>query len=122
MPPATLVIFARPPILPRTTSWPGPHMFFQAPTISIGTASGLDPSNTVQAMACIPGLTSEAFMISTLPALGGSRLSAKRVGRNTAAKIPSLAAVWIFINDGSVDLILHWTHAVVLGCTDRKSV
>src|SRR2546425_2396087 len=53
------------------TSCLGPQAFFHRPMISIGTASGSVPVNTVQAVACMPGFNSEDFMIWTGPALGG---------------------------------------------------
>src|SRR5262245_53482894 len=53
------------------TSCLGPQAFLQRPIISIGTSSGSEPLNTVQAVAVIPGLISEDFMIWTGPALGG---------------------------------------------------
>src|SRR6185436_20471456 len=72
IPPATLVRCALPPILPTMTSCFGPQAFFQRPMISMGTASGSLPTNTVQAVACMPGFNSEAFMIWTGPVLGGT--------------------------------------------------
>ena len=71
IPPATLVRCALPPIFPMMTSCLGPQAFFHRPTISTGTASGSLPANTVQAIACMPGFTSEAFMIRTGPVFGG---------------------------------------------------
>src|SRR5262245_65119313 len=53
------------------TSCFGPQAFLHRPMISIGTASGSLPTNTVQAVACMPGFSSEAFMIWTGPVLGG---------------------------------------------------
>ena len=70
IPPATPVRNALPPIFPKMTSCFGPHAFFHNPTISIGTASGVDPSNTVQATAFMPGLISELFIVTTGPAFG----------------------------------------------------
>src|SRR5712691_758568 len=71
IPPATLVRCALPPILAMMTSCLGPQAFFHRPMISMGTASGSVPWNTVQAVPIIPGLSSEDFMIRTGPDLGG---------------------------------------------------
>src|SRR5579863_986334 len=76
MPPATPVRTAWPPILPRITCWRGPMPFFQMPMISTGTGSGVEPANTVQAVACMPGLTSARGRIWGLPAWGGVRSAA----------------------------------------------
>ena len=84
MPPATPVRIALPPILPRMMSCFGPQAFFHRPTISTGTASGSVPSNTVQAVACMPGFRSAARMISTLPERGGWSVGvAGRAARDT---------------------------------------
>ena len=71
MPPATPVRSALPPIFAMMTCWRGPMAFFHTPMISTGTGSGVMPLKTVQAMACMPGLTSFKGRISGLPALGG---------------------------------------------------
>src|SRR5665213_1127744 len=71
MPPATPVRSALPPIFAMMTCWRGPMAFSHTPMISTGTGSGVMPLKTVQAMACMPGLTSLRGMISGFPALGG---------------------------------------------------
>src|SRR5690349_3587488 len=72
MPAATPVSAARPPIRQRMMSCLGPQAFFQTPINSIGTGSGVTPSNVVHAVPFIPGLTSVSFRISVLPAFGRS--------------------------------------------------
>ena len=54
--------------------------------ISTGTASGLVPSKTVQAVAFMPGFSSEDLRISTLPALGRCISAALRVDRAAERK------------------------------------
>ncbi len=62
----------------------GPQAFFHRPMISTGTASGCVPSNTVQAVPCMPGLMSAARRISTLPDRGGWRVGvAARAAKDT---------------------------------------
>src|SRR5579883_1932832 len=95
MPAATLVSFALPSIFARMTSCRGPSCPFHTPMISIGTGSGSVPVKTVQAVACIPGLMSLRWKISTLPALGGLRSAA-------CAKTPQKSAAntirWVMAN------------------------
>ena len=54
--------------------------------ISTGTASGVEPSKTVHAVAFIPGFNSEDLRISTLPALGRCISAAPRVDRAAESK------------------------------------
>src|SRR4051812_10585092 len=94
MPPATLVRMALPPILATMTSWLGPQTFLRRPMISMGMGSGSLPWKTVQAVAFMPGLTSERGRISTFPAwgrAGGASPAAKRGDTRTAK--PRRAAV-----------------------------
>src|SRR5712675_2287367 len=88
MPPATLVVWALPSILPRMMSCLGPQAFFQRPMISTGTASASVPLKTVQAVAFIPGLISLDLRISTLPALGRCGVAGQTATEysNTAVK------------------------------------
>ena len=67
----------------------GPLAFFHTPMISIGMGSGCVPWNTVQAVACMPGLMSFRGKIATLPAFGGAISAALR---KTGAKLHAASA------------------------------
>src|SRR4051794_25561896 len=101
MPPATWVRTALPPILPTIRSCPGPHMFFSSPTISTGMGSGSVPWSTVQAVACMPGRRSEAFIVCTFPIVGGAISAGAETERDNVATSES-AAAGIFIGPASL--------------------
>src|SRR2546428_11608457 len=116
IPPATLVRCALPPILPRITSCLGPQAFFHRPIISTGTASGSEPLNTVQAVAIMPGLSSEDFMIWTGPALGGlgevlpasARTAVAAIARNAAAiRLVIFSSVTPYFNCTTLGILFH---------------
>src|SRR5207245_837151 len=102
IPPATLVRCALPPILAMITSCFGPQAFFQRPMISTGTASGSVPANTVQAVAIMPGLSSEDFMIWTGPDFGGVLVvSARNAEVAHPARVSQTAALRVVIFDSA---------------------